>query len=47
MAHFKFQIDPATIKATLYANLVARHNREIKALMAALRKNEDYKAFFL
>ncbi len=38
MAHFKFQIDPDTIKATLYANLVARHNREIKAQMAAMRK---------
>lgn len=38
MAHFKFQIDPDTIKATLYANLVARHNREIKAQMAALKK---------
>lgn len=38
MAHFKFQIDPATIKATLYANLVARHNREIKAQMAAIKK---------
>lgn len=38
MAHFKFQIDPGTIKATLYANLVARHNREIKAQLAAMRK---------
>lgn len=38
MAHFRFQIDPATIKASLYANLVARHNREIKAQMAALKK---------
>lgn len=38
MAHFRFQIDPATIKATLYANLVARHNREVKAQMAALKK---------
>lgn len=38
MAHFKFQIDPATIKASLYANLVARYNREIKAQMAALNK---------
>lgn len=38
MAHFKFQIDPATIKATLYANLVARHNREIKAQMAAMKR---------
>lgn len=37
MAHFKFQIDPETIKATLYANLVARHNREVKAQMAAMR----------
>lgn len=39
MAHFKFQIDPATIKATLYANLVARYNREIKAQMAVMKKN--------
>lgn len=38
MAHFKFQIDPATIKATLYANLVDRHNREVKAQIAAIRK---------
>ncbi len=38
MAHFKFQIAPDTIKATLYANLVARYNREIKAQMAAMRK---------
>lgn len=38
MAHFKFQIDPNTIKASLYAHLVARHNREVKAQMAALKK---------
>lgn len=38
MAYFRFQIDPATIKASIYANLVARHNREIKAQMAALNK---------
>lgn len=38
MAHFKFQIDPATIKATLYANLVDRHNREVKAQIAAMKK---------
>lgn len=38
MAHFKFQIDSTTIKATLYANLVARHNREVKAQMAAMKK---------
>lgn len=38
MAHFKFQIDPATIKAPLYANLVARYNREVKAQIAAMKK---------
>lgn len=38
MAHFKFQIDPDTMKATLYANLVARHNKEVKAQMAALKR---------
>lgn len=38
MAHFKFQIDPNTIKASLYAHLVARHNREVKAQMAALKR---------
>lgn len=40
MAHFKFQIDPATIKASLYANLVARHNREVKAQINALKKRK-------
>lgn len=38
MAHFRFQIDPATIKATLYANLVAQHQREIKARLAAMKR---------
>lgn len=38
MAHFKFQIDPDTIKATLYANLVARHNKEVKAQLTALKR---------
>lgn len=38
MAHFKFQIDPNTIKASLYAHLVARHNREVKAQMVAFKK---------
>lgn len=38
MAHFKFQIDPATIKATLYANLVATYNREIAARNAAMKR---------
>lgn len=38
MAHFKFQIDPTTIKASLYAHLVKRYNREVKAQIAALNK---------
>lgn len=38
MSYFKFQIDTSTMKATLYAHLIARHNREIKAQMAALKK---------
>lgn len=37
MAYFKFQIDVTTIKATVYANLVARQNRELKAQLAAIR----------
>lgn len=39
MAYFKFQIDTTTMKATVYALLVARHNREIKAQIAAIRKS--------
>lgn len=38
MAYFKFQIDTTSMKATVYAHLVARHNREIKAQIAALKK---------
>ena len=38
MAYFKFQIDPAVMKATVFAHLVARQNREMKAQAAALRK---------
>lgn len=38
MAYFKFQIDTTTMKATVYAHLVARHNREIKAQLAAMNK---------
>ncbi|WP_304647442.1 hypothetical protein [uncultured Duncaniella sp.] len=38
MAYFKFQIDTATIKASVYANLVARHDREIKARASVLKK---------
>lgn len=46
MAHFKFQIDPGTIRATLYANLVARYDREIKAQMAAMAKSKRRASFF-
>lgn len=38
MAHFKFQIDPATINATLYANLVALCRREINARNEAMSR---------
>lgn len=38
MAHFKFQIDTNTMRATLYASLVARYNREVKAQLAAMNK---------
>lgn len=38
MAHFRFQIELTTMKATLYAHLVARFQREIKAREAALRR---------
>ncbi len=36
MAHFKFQIDTSSMKASIYAQLIARHNREIKAQIAAI-----------
>lgn len=38
MAHFRFQIDTSTMKAPVYAHLVARYNREIRARMQALKK---------
>ena len=38
MAHFKFQIDTSTMRATIYAHLVARHNDEIKAMKKAMKK---------
>lgn len=38
IAFFKFQIDTDTMKATIYALLVARYNREIKAQLAAMNK---------
>lgn len=37
MAYFKFQIDTSTMKANIYAHLVARHNREIKAQLKAMK----------
>lgn len=39
IAHFKFQIDTTTMKATVYAHLVARQNRDIKSQLAVLSKN--------
>jgi hypothetical protein len=39
MSHYKFQIDVTTIKATIYAHLVARFNREVKAQIAAMKAN--------
>ena len=38
MAHFKFQIDPDVMKASVYAHLVARMNRELKSRAKALKK---------
>ena len=38
MAHFKFQIDTSTMRATIYAHLVARHNAEIKEMKKAMNK---------
>lgn len=38
MAYFKFQIDTESMKAPIYAHLVARYNREIKAQIAAMKK---------
>lgn len=40
MAYFRFQIDTSSMKATIYAHLVARHNREIKAKLAAMSKKK-------
>lgn len=38
MAHFKFQIDMGTMKATLYAHLYARLVREIKAQKESMKQ---------
>lgn len=40
MAHFKFQIDMATMKATIYGHLICRFRAEIKAQAEALKKNK-------
>lgn len=38
IAYFKFQIDTETMKAPIYAHLVARYIRDINAQKAALKK---------
>lgn len=38
MAHFKFQIDTAAMKASVYAHLVARYHQEVKAMLDAAKK---------
>lgn len=38
MAHYKFQIDPMTIRASIYANLVARYQHEIKTMKSSKRQ---------
>lgn len=38
IAHFKFQIDTSTMRAPIYAHLVARHNEEIKAMKKEMNK---------
>ena len=38
MAHFKFQIDIDVMKVSIYAHLVARYHREIKAQLEASKK---------
>lgn len=38
MSHYRFQIDIGSMRASEYAHLVARFNREIKARMAKLKK---------
>lgn len=41
MAHFKFQIDTSKIRATIYANLIARYHSDIKAMKDALNKKSN------
>lgn len=40
IAHFKFQIEPTTMMAPVFAHLVARHNREVKAMQKAMSKHK-------
>ena len=40
MAHFKFQIDAATMKAPLFAHLVARYQTDIKEMRKALARRK-------
>lgn len=39
MAHFKFQIDVATMMAPVFAHLVARYHEELKAMKNAFMKH--------
>lgn len=39
MVHFKFQIDTAQMKASVYAHLIARYKSEVKARLAAMKQN--------
>lgn len=40
MAHFKFQIDTKTIKASVYAHLVSQYRAEVKAIIDAHNKQK-------
>nr|DAP45294.1 MAG TPA: hypothetical protein [Caudoviricetes sp.] len=39
MVYFKFQIDTAQMKASVYAHLIARYKSEVKARLAAMKQN--------
>ena len=39
MVHFKFQIDTAQMKASVYAHLIVRYKSEVKARLAAMKQN--------
>lgn len=38
MTHFKFQIDLNTMKATIYAHMVAQYHSEMKARLSAMKR---------